>query len=164
MKCERCGQREATYYYRENINGKETKAHLCSVCASEKESSFSLGDFFSGGIVGQMLSPTPMEKHKRAENKRCSLCSCDFSYIAKTGKAGCPQCYIDFAPLMEDALKRLHGNTVHKGRIPREYREKLGTRLEQEQLEKQLREAIAAEEYERAAVIRDKIRSLNSEM
>ena len=35
MKCERCGQREATFYYQSNINGKVTQVHLCPECAAE---------------------------------------------------------------------------------------------------------------------------------
>ena len=35
MKCERCGQREATFYYQSNINGKVTQVHLCPDCAAE---------------------------------------------------------------------------------------------------------------------------------
>ena len=35
MKCERCGQREATFYYQSNINGRVTQVHLCPECAAE---------------------------------------------------------------------------------------------------------------------------------
>ena len=37
MKCEKCQKNEATVFYRENINGKEAKYHLCPKCASELE-------------------------------------------------------------------------------------------------------------------------------
>lgn len=66
MKCERCGQREASYFYKEIINGKETRANLCNECASMKESGFLESDFFSGGLWGQMFAPVP-KKAPRSE-------------------------------------------------------------------------------------------------
>ena len=33
MKCERCGQNEATYFVRSNVNGRVTQSHLCPACA-----------------------------------------------------------------------------------------------------------------------------------
>ena len=35
MKCEHCGKKEATFYYKSNITGKVTEQHLCSECAKE---------------------------------------------------------------------------------------------------------------------------------
>ena len=158
MKCERCGQREASYFYKENINGKETKANLCAECAAIKENSLSFGELFAGGLMGQLF--TPPRKAPEVQNKRCSLCGCDISFISKGGKVGCPQCYTDHEPLLRDSLRRLHGNAVHKGKAPRTYREISREKQETEQLEAALKAAIAAEEYEKAAEIRDKLRLL----
>lgn len=34
MKCENCGRNDATFYYRSNVNGHVTQAHLCASCAN----------------------------------------------------------------------------------------------------------------------------------
>lgn len=34
MKCENCGRNDATFYYRSNVNGRVTEAHLCASCAN----------------------------------------------------------------------------------------------------------------------------------
>lgn len=34
MKCENCGRNDATFYYRSNVNGHVTEAHLCESCAN----------------------------------------------------------------------------------------------------------------------------------
>ena len=34
MKCEKCGRNDATFYYRSNVNGRVSEAHLCEGCAS----------------------------------------------------------------------------------------------------------------------------------
>lgn len=36
MKCEKCGNHEATYHYRSNVNGEVSEMHLCSGCAEEQ--------------------------------------------------------------------------------------------------------------------------------
>ena len=36
MKCENCGNHEANYHYRANINGEVSEMHLCSDCAEEQ--------------------------------------------------------------------------------------------------------------------------------
>ena len=33
MKCEKCGRNDATFYYRSNVNGRVSEAHLCEACA-----------------------------------------------------------------------------------------------------------------------------------
>ena len=47
MKCEKCNEREATFFYSSNYNGKKSESHLCAECA--REAGF-----------GEMLSPAAM--------------------------------------------------------------------------------------------------------
>lgn len=35
MKCEHCGRNEATFHYQRTINGRTEEAHLCPRCAAE---------------------------------------------------------------------------------------------------------------------------------
>lgn len=39
MKCQNCGQHEATFHYRANINGEMMEQHLCPECAANMEGS-----------------------------------------------------------------------------------------------------------------------------
>ena len=36
MKCEKCNEREANFFYTATINGDTTQRHLCSECAAEE--------------------------------------------------------------------------------------------------------------------------------
>ena len=36
MKCEHCGNHEASYHYRANINGEVSEMHLCPDCAAKQ--------------------------------------------------------------------------------------------------------------------------------
>ena len=78
MKCGKCGQNEANYYYRETVNGVTREIRLCADCAKEEglEARFDrpfdfgrsfLEDFF-GFPVRQMAAVT-------GENSR--RCGCD---------------------------------------------------------------------------------------
>ena len=160
MKCEKCAVNEATVFYREIINGKETKMHLCSKCAGEKEAGFGFGDLTPEGLFGNVFSSLGLQKKPSVEAKRCSLCGSLFSDIAKMGKVGCPKCYESFADELAPTLKRLHGVATHKGNIPEKHKEKLSALRYAEQLEAELEAAVSREEYEKAAELRDKIREL----
>ena len=55
-------------------------------------------------------------------------------------------------------IKRIHGNTTHCRRLHR--RPEIKLRRDIERLKRELDAAVAAEEYENAAVLRDRIREL----
>ncbi|MBR5453722.1 MAG: UvrB/UvrC motif-containing protein [Clostridia bacterium] len=178
MLCQRCKKKEANVFYRETINGKETNYSVCSDCAKEMEEkgeiknhlshfenshlgqsggySIGLGDLF-GSLFGA-VSAVPGARES-ALGKRCSLCGASYADIAKNGKAGCPQCYSVFSGELSGTVNRIHGNTAHRGRAPKAWKEKLDRTALLESLKKELSEAIAAEEFEKAAELRDKIRA-----
>lgn len=45
MLCERCKKNEATFYYHENINGKQKTYRLCPECEAEMEKNGELKEF-----------------------------------------------------------------------------------------------------------------------
>lgn len=161
MKCEKCGKNEATVLYRESINGNETKMHLCNICAKEREESSPLWhDFFTSSLLGGIFAPAAGAKKEMPAAKKCPLCGSDFSALQRSGKVGCPECYGAFSDYLAPTLKRLHGGATHRGRAPKKYRAKLEAENTIRELEAELKRSIENEEYERAAEIRDKLRSL----
>jgi protein arginine kinase activator len=87
-----------------------------------------------------------------------------FNDIRQTGKLGCSNCYQVFAQEMEPTLRRIHGNSQHIGKIPSRGGEKVLMRKQLDSLKTQLQEAVNHEEYEKAAEIRDGIKSLESRL
>lgn len=165
MKCTKCNKKEATVFFREVINGKETRWALCPDCAAakEKESSamFSdISDIFSGGLLGSLFSGAPK---KVREEKKCTLCGATFRQLCEEGKAGCPVCYSVFREEFAPTLARLHGTAEHRGRVPHMLRAKKSKEEKIASLEKELKDAIANEKYEDAAVIRDKLRDMRAQ-
>ena len=82
----------------------------------------------------------------------------------QTGKIGCAECYRTFRPQLEPLLRRIHGSSVHRGKIPHRTGGTLELKHEIGMLRQQLQESVAQEEFEKAAEYRDKIRALEKEL
>ncbi len=165
MKCTKCNAKVATVFYREIINGKETKYALCSDCAAamEKESGSLFAYPLGGNLLGSLFSDIPQKIQSRKEEKKCTLCGATFRQLAENGKVGCPACYASFREELAPTLKRLHGTAVHRGRAPGKYQAKRSAMERLESLERDLKKAIETEAYEEAAKLRDEIRTLRGQ-
>ena len=190
MLCERCKKKEATFYYHENVNGTEKTYSLCRDCADELKKSGELGKFGSIGtefapfeslfahdpfedidnlfskqeIFGSLFAPAKTRQlAERGSAKKCPLCGMTLSDFSRDGKAGCPTCYDTFADELEPAIGRIHGRTAHSGRAPSKFREKTELKNRIRALEAEQKEAIRTENYERAAEIRDELRTLRGQ-
>lgn len=97
---------------------------------------------------------------KTTERKKCPLCGASAYDIQKTGKAGCARCYEVFADILDPYIRKIHGSVTHQGRIPGGGTPEQKLDREIAQLRTQLSEAVKAEEYLKAAELRDKIREL----
>ena len=81
-------------------------------------------------------------------------------FLQEDRKFGCPDCYEVFREDLSHLFRKIHGSDIHRGARPRNAcgdvvsPEGLGS------LRKELQEAVEKEEYERAAVIRDRIREI----
>lgn len=170
MKCTNCNKNEATVYYREVINGKETKYALCPECAAEKEKEMNKSLFdsfyepFGTGLLGSLFSDVlpSGERYENKGEKKCTLCGATFRELCEGGKTGCPTCYSVFREEFGPTLSRLHGSADHKGRAPGKFKQKREEKARLCAMEKDLKKAIAEERYEDAAQLRDKIKELRA--
>ena len=140
------------------------KIDLCEDCAQAKgvtdPEGFSMADFLPNF---ELESPGEDELV-------CESCGLTQKEFRKNGRAGCASCYDAFQQALDPMLESMHAGTRHTGRIPDDFKsldadvplappEKSSTE-DIAVLEKELTEAIEAEEYERAADIRDRIHQL----
>ncbi len=161
MLCDKCKQRPACVHITKIINNQKTEQHLCDICAAESgdamltaESMFSVQDFlkgmFSSGIV-------PQQKEHNYECENCGLSYNDFSRV---GKFGCSECYKYFGDQVTPLIRRIHGTRGHTGKVPKKAGGMLVVKQQLAQLREELTRCINNEEYEQAAVIRDRIKEL----
>ena len=157
-KCHNCGK-PATYFIKTNINGSVQSVALCSECAAKQELNThsthldELTSLFSPFFFGS-TAQVP-------EIKRCPVCGMGFRQICDSSKYGCAECYKTFKSESEPSLRKLHGELTHKGKTPRSA--PADEQNELEELRSRLVEAVAAEDYEKAAELRDKIKLINSQ-
>lgn len=173
MYCEVCQKNIATIHYTKVINGDKQEKHLCEACAEnaqEFKTSFStvglLPDFsmsdFIGSFFHQGLQSNSIESSKMQQQSGCSSCGMSVEEFHKIGRMGCSGCYDHFANQMPVMLQRIHGNTNHIGKIPARGKAVLAKRKQCEQLKAQLQQAVAQEDFEQAAQLRDQIRQLEA--
>lgn len=159
MICPRCLEREATVFFSRNINGKKEEYKVCEKCAkelgffSDKDLFFNINDFMSGFMSKGISSPLISEKV-------CPSCGMTLTELTKTSKLGCSKCYDVFDSYLEPVLKRIHGNLRHIGKLPESATAPFESENNISALKGELSAAIAREDYEQAAVLRDKIREL----
>lgn len=156
----KCKKNEASFYYKQNINGKVSEVALCSDCAGEINHGFHT-ESFSFNPFGGFFGPSPAKKTADTV-KRCTLCGSQFADLVKKGKIGCAKCYEIFADELSATVAQLHGQTTHIGRAPLEHRAKNEKRSREKQLQSELKKAIEIQDFERAAVLRDDIKKLES--
>ena len=87
-----------------------------------------------------------------------------YNDFKRTGKIGCSVCYKTFAARLEPFLRRIHGYSSHIGKIPRRAGGTLGLKQEIAALRQKIKEYINEEEYEQAAVLRDRIKLLENQL
>jgi len=145
------------------VDNKTTTYNLCESCAAEKglhtpspPANLPLADF-----LAKMGEDQAGELGAGGEDLTCPFCGLTASAFKEVGRLGCPQCYSTFEPSLRGLLRRIHGGTQHVGKVylpPDPSVTELEKRLEG--LKRKLQRAIDAEDFERAAELRDQIRTL----
>ena len=161
MLCEHCGKNLANTHVKRVINGKVYEAMLCPECAAK----MGFGSLTGTLNLGSLLGSTFTEAFKDAmlpmgDQIVCPECGATFSDIAQDGKVGCAKCYDIFYDRLLPSLQRIHGKTNHTGKLPRSAGIQAKQRNELDKLREDLAKDIEAQEYEKAAQIRDNIREL----
>lgn len=168
MLCERCKKNEAKVHIIKIINGEKSETLLCEKCAKELTEIPFDNKFipdnkmtFQNILSGFFETLDKGNKNQKIEVV-CKSCGLTYSEFKKNGKLGCSNCYKSFQDLLKSRIKRIQGDTEHIGKIPKRESNEVIQRKRINKLKEELQQAIINEEYEEAAVIRDKIKLLES--
>ncbi|MEN6414647.1 MAG: UvrB/UvrC motif-containing protein [Veillonellales bacterium] len=161
MLCDECKKRIACMHITKIVNNQKVEKHLCEQCAKENgeisflvDNKISVHDFLKG-MVNQCFD-SPQNHNETA----CPLCGMTYSDFSRNGKIGCSVCYTTFGSRLEPLLHRIHGSSVHTGKMPKRTGGALEIMQQLKRLRQELEQHVAREEYEQAAVLRDEIRNL----
>lgn len=171
MVCEDCHEREATVHITHIVNGEKSEAHLCDLCAQKRSQSqgpsplglqsFLKGLFDPETLFGAGAAPGTGVVPRPARCERCGLSLDDFRRL---GQLGCAHCYEQFENQLQPVLRRIHGATSHRGKVPSRGNETVVLRRELERLRERLAAAIRREAYEEAATLRDRIHAVEARL
>ncbi len=159
MRCERCNNREATFFYSSNINGEKSERHLCAQCAREEGfggaldyNSRPLGMF--GGMFDDMFSDFFSDNN--------GLLSSFGSFGMPMRSIMAPSVAMPRVNIVVGEPERAQVLEDSETKIPVDAGEDIKSRREMSALKLQLDDAIKAEDFEKAAQLRDQIRRLES--
>jgi len=162
--CDECKKRPATFHMTKVVNNEKTERHLCEQCAREKgEIQFSMEPDFSihqllAGLLnygGEAGVQPDLEK-----DVVCGVCGSTYDEFARTGRLGCSHCYEEFEDQLEPIIRRVHGASSHTGKVPKRGARSLMVKREVQSIRNQLQAAIAHEDFELAAKLRDQIKAM----
>ncbi len=159
MQCDVCQQKEATVFLTQIVGGKMQKVNLCEACSKNKgvddPTGFALADLLLGMGAAQEIEKNPAAQ-------RCPVCGFTQADFKKTGRLGCSTCYEVFAEGLEGMIRNMHKGPEHVGKAPVAYLRSRQIDQKIKSLQSSLQEAVAAEQYEKAADLRDQIRRIEA--
>ena len=170
MMCEECGIRPANFHLVTIINGERVERNLCPACMAKYQKQVPGLDFNNlAGILNSILASGSDEAEQARQEAQYASCTCEqcgmtYAEFQKCGMLGCANCYQAFKTPLTALLQRVHGNTQHAGRVPNGVHSGTSIRMNIDRLRQKLQKAVADEEYEQAAKLRDAIRALTIQL
>lgn len=159
MLCNVCKLNEAKVHLTKIVGDKMQKVDLCEDCSKEKgvddPTTYSSEDTF----LGQILAGEPVASEAPTEPAiKCPTCGYSQADFKKAGRFGCADCYTTFGEGLEGMLKTMHKGVRHTGKSPAAFQQTRAEAQKLKLLQKRLDKAIAEENFEEAAQLRDEIK------
>jgi len=166
MKCQKCAK-PATFHITDIERGKPREYHFCDEHARQHLTP-----------VEEAQEPAPMSELAKklivsgtgsaresspADRQSCPICQITFLEFRNSGRLGCPYDYEVFRDELMPLLENIHDETRHSGKVPKRAPRNSQQQTTLIQLRNDLKRAVAAEDYETAASVRDKIKSIEHE-
>ena len=152
MKCQLCSS-PATVHLTDIVNGHKKETHLCQACA-EKKKLLHQQELNLSAILQSVIGPHIGTVTDDLARLTCPDCGIKYMEFKAQGRLGCPRDYQIFHAALEPLLQRIHRSVRHAGKAPR----RGAPPPELEELRRRLDAAVAAEDYEEAARLRDALR------
>ncbi|MFL5507459.1 MAG: UvrB/UvrC motif-containing protein [Gemmatimonadales bacterium] len=167
MTCDECREREAVVHLTQIVNEQVNTIHLCEKCAAERgvESPALLTKTPLGTFLAAMGKPGSGEPGTALVGT-CPACGFTLADFREAGRLGCAECYVAFGGQLRDLIRRLHGSTLHVGERYGGMRGGSAAAVpapdagNDTELRERLRKAVDDENFELAAELRDRLRTL----
>ena len=147
----------AAVHWTQVVNNESSTQYLCKECAAAKgigtdePADLDVQDFLA------QIAPKGSSAASSSD-EACTFCGLTFQAFRKSGRLGCSHCFTTFDASMRRLLERIHGSGQHVGKVylpPDPTAADIDRRLQG--LRRSLARAVEAEDFERAALLRDEI-------
>ncbi|MEZ5964717.1 MAG: UvrB/UvrC motif-containing protein [Planctomycetota bacterium] len=163
--CTNCQKQSASVHVLDLVNSSLHKQqHLCQACAegqgvvpSKQHKTTPMSAEILEDLIGTMTGDKA--RGRRGAGPVCPACGTSAADFKSRGRFGCARCYETFRASVLPLLERVHDATRHQGRFPAQQIER-GLPDSLEDLRRRLEAAIQNENYEEAASLRDRLRTL----
>lgn len=162
MKCECCHEVEATIHLTQVIDGEVKKLNLCQSCAQKNGIDLNSPISITDVLLGLGSKPKSSKSQMSEFDLSCSRCQMTRAEFKKGARLGCSDCYHAFMGELSALTQAMHHSRQHVGKIPARQGHEARIIAQIAALKKDIETAIAKEEYEVAASLRDKIREIKN--
>jgi protein arginine kinase activator len=161
MICEICGKDNARIRIRQIIGSECREMKICEDCARGR------------GIIGArdgITEDAAWFLHGLFENipektvgvRGCPVCGTRLRDIRSSRRVGCSACYEIFSREIRKIFHLKESDRPYRGKLPKKILSYKSFFIDRENLKIQLESALEKEDYERAALLRDKISGLDA--
>src|SRR6185295_12286371 len=161
MNCEKCHKNHATIHLTEIVGQMKREAHLCDECARQT-GAMSNFNFSIGSLLGGLMEPS--KASPKVHQVRCPECGITYSEFKTKARLGCANDYEVFRSELLRLLEKIHGSTQHAGKTPHTVDAQVRKESELIRLKKDLESVVKSEHFEKAAEIRDRIKTIELEL
>lgn len=155
--CDLCHAQPATIQFVEQKGAETKKVSMCASCAAARgiaqdggSLTFNLPSLLAALAAGPAVESAVV----------CRTCGLSPAEFQKTGRLGCADCYEVFDALIRPIVKKFQAGQAHRGLAPVTLSKEIQNE-EAVELRKQLADCVKAEQYEKAAQLRDRLREID---
>ncbi|MDR2903497.1 MAG: UvrB/UvrC motif-containing protein [Clostridiales bacterium] len=162
--CDQCKQNTADVHVEEILNNVKYEYNLCSKCAQNFNTDHSFDHFFKNLLEAMFVfQAEPSSKTAfNAGSAACGACGLTYAEFTQTSRFGCANCYDAFRPQIETVLKNIQGSNRHEGKYPHKNSAALILQKQIGEMKTALKKAVETEDFEQAAILRDRIKELQN--
>ncbi len=172
MKCSFCNSEDAVIHINEYSNEGIRKINLCINCAIKNGLNLSLNDInkIFLNLAKNIFNNKDIQKKLDSNRKDykfslvCPDCNTKIYDLSEDLRVGCPTCFNVFENIIDIIIFQKNNSLNYLGKLPLELKVYKNDRLKLSQLKNQLKKHIKHEEYDKAAIIRDKIKDLKKKI
>lgn len=162
-RCQICQQQVAKIHITQIHGDQLVEIHVCQDCAQSHGLAgpgLKVKLSVEGLLAGVAAEESGVRVEPLADTKSCPVCGQTFRGFRESGRLGCRHCYEAFADDLVPLLRKVQMGLAHHGKTPAGEKSPPSPVADIQRKREDLRAAVAGEDFELAARLRDEIRSL----